>query len=86
MQQLLQMSVVHKLFDEDLMCAVFCNVNTLHDRVSQHQTIWGIMHILNNVGAKLLNRKSTNVPGKLTNDSVTEAVIIQIENILMKNI
>ena len=80
------MSAVQKLFDEHLMCAVFCNANTLHDRVSQHQTIWGIMHILNNVGAKLLNRKSTNVPGKLTNDSVTEAVIIQIENILMKNI
>jgi hypothetical protein len=41
-----------------------------------------MIHLLDNVGAKLLNRKSTNVPGELTDNGITETVVVQIQNIL----
>jgi hypothetical protein len=35
-QQLLQTSAIQKLFYEKLPCAMLCNANALHGRVSEH--------------------------------------------------
>jgi hypothetical protein len=62
---------------------VLCSATRTHyESVSYGQTVWHMAHLLNNIGTELLNRKSTNVSSKLTNDSVTEAVVIQVENVL----
>ena len=81
-QQLLQTSAVQKFLNENLTCAMLCNANALCDRVSEGHTICTMTHLLNNVGAEFLNRKSTNIPCELTNNSITKAVVIQIKNIL----
>ena len=39
-------------------------------------------YLLDNVGTKLLHRKSTNVASELTDDSIAETRIIEIEDIL----
>jgi hypothetical protein len=40
------------------------------------------MHLLDNVRAKLLHRKCTDVPGKLTNDGIAKAVVVQVKDVL----
>jgi hypothetical protein len=44
---------------------------------SQEQT-----HLLNDIRAEFLYRKSTNVTSKLANNGIAEAVVVQIQNIL----
>lgn len=38
--------------------------------------------LLDNVGAELLDRKRANIPSKLANDSIAEAIIVQVKNVL----
>jgi len=40
------------------------------------------MYLFNDVGAKLLDGKSTNVARKLADDRVTEAVVVEVQNVL----
>lgn len=39
-------------------------------------------NLLDNVGAELLDRKRANIPSKLANDSIAEAIIVQVKNVL----
>lgn len=38
--------------------------------------------LLNDVGAELLNREGANVAEELTDDSIAESVVVQVENVL----
>ena len=40
------------------------------------------MYLFDDIGAELLDGKSTNVARKLTDDRVTEAVIVEVQNVL----
>jgi len=40
------------------------------------------VHLLDDVGAELLDRQSTNIAGELTDNSVTESVVIEIKDVL----
>ncbi len=39
-------------------------------------------HLLDNIGAEFLNRKGADIADELTNDSITEPVVIEVENVL----
>lgn len=39
-------------------------------------------HLLNDVGGKLLHRQGADVANELTNDSLAEAVVVQVKNVL----
>lgn len=39
-------------------------------------------YLLNNIGAKFLDRQCTNVASELPYHSVTEAVVVQIQDVL----
>lgn len=41
-----------------------------------------VTNLLDNVGAELLDRKRANIPSKLANDSIAEAIIVQVKNVL----
>ena len=40
------------------------------------------VYLFDDVGAELLDGKSTNVARKLTDDPITEAVIVEVQDIL----
>jgi hypothetical protein len=39
-------------------------------------------HLLNDIGTELLHRESAHVAKELTNDSITEAAVIQVQDVL----
>ena len=39
-------------------------------------------YLFDDVGAELLNGKSTNIARKLTDDTITEAVIVEVQDVL----
>jgi hypothetical protein len=44
--------------------------------------IIGLIDLLNDIGAELLNRERADVANELTNDGITEPVVIEVEDIL----
>jgi len=40
------------------------------------------IYLFDDVGAELLDRKSTNVARKLTDDPITEAAIVEVQDVL----
>lgn len=84
-QQLLKSRTIEKLFDQHLSRAVFGHTNTLRrnpvvrHKSRSHQTY---SNLFNDIRAELLNGQRTNIASELANDCITEAVIIQVEDIL----
>ena len=62
---------------------VLCSATRTHSEgVSRGQTTRNTTHLLNNIGAELLNRTCADIPSELTNYGITETIIVQVENIL----
>jgi hypothetical protein len=83
-QQLLKSRTIEKLFDQHLSRAVFGHTNALQrnsvvsHRPCSHQN----SHLFNDIRAKFLNGQRTNIASELANYCITEAVVIQVEDIL----
>ena len=41
-----------------------------------------VTDLLNDVGAEFLNREGADIASELTNDRITETVVIQVEDVL----
>ena len=65
-EKLLQTRTLQELFDQHLPRAVLCKTDTF----------------LDNVRAELLDGQGADISGELANDSVTETIVVQIENVL----
>jgi hypothetical protein len=65
-KKLLKSAPIQHFLDHHLASAVLCNADAL----------------LDDVGTELLHRQGTDVAGELTNDTVTEPVVIQIKDVL----
>ena len=64
---------------------MFGHADTLCDKRKRMlvNLVWfHLVYLFNDVGAELLDRKSTNVARKLTDDPITEAVIVEVQDIL----
>jgi hypothetical protein len=63
---------------------MFSNTDTLAAVTYEHgaSNIIGLIDLLNDVGAELLNRERADVANELTDDGITEPVIVEVEDIL----
>lgn len=41
-----------------------------------------ITNLFNDIGAELLNRKSAHIPCELADNSIAEAIVVQVQNVL----
>jgi len=84
-QQLLEPRSVQHLSDQKFTGSVLGHADTLGTSVRRKlaNLVWShSIYLFNDVGAELLDGKSTNVARKLTDDRVTEAVIVEVQNVL----
>ena len=47
----------------------------------QHSS-WRLTHLLDNIGRELLNRQRADVSNELADDGLTEAVVVEVQDIL----
>ena len=61
------------------------HADTLGDRREMEAGKLGLVpfiYLFDDVGAELLDGKSTNIARKLTDDRVTETIIVEVQNVL----
>lgn len=82
-QQLLKACAVQEFIDHHLSCIVFRNSDALRIRsVSVFGENKNNLHLLDDVRAEFLNRKSADIPHELADDCITETIVVQVKDVL----
>ena len=81
-QKLFKTSAVQQFIDQHFTSGVLCDAYalTMYSTLISHKK--DETNLLDNIRTELLNRKRAYVTSKLTNDSVTESIVVQVQNIL----
>lgn len=84
-EQFLEPVAIQELLDEHLACALLGDSDALQLLISDLDTLQGALsttYLLDDVGTELLHRQGTDVPKELADDSIAEAVVVEVQDVL----